>query len=167
MSRACWSFSAVRARQILTKGCRSARAAYFAAGKSLQERSLRIIAHGLTACCVASAFSLRAMRLRRMLLARLRLLATSRALPRQCLGAGLKRSGPVVASSLAISSSSFWSRALRRSCLPKPHLLRWTMHYLPRGNGGQSGLSSDEPEAIGPTLYPCRASEQRPGPAVP
>jgi hypothetical protein len=69
----------------------------------------------------------------------------------------------VVASRLAISSSSFWPRTLRRSCLPKPNLLRWTMR-IPAAMAAEWPVL-DEPKAIGPRAF--RASEQRPRPAVP
>ena len=56
-----------------------------------------------------------------------------------------------VVSSLAISSSNFWSRALRRSCLPKPHLLRWTMP-IPSQQWAAERPVLDEPKAIGPCV---------------
>jgi hypothetical protein len=94
----------------------------------------------------------------------LRLLLTSRALPRQCLGAGLKRSG-VVASSLATSSSSFWSRALRRSCLPKAPFAAVDDAYPLAAIAAERPVL-DEPKSIG-SASACRAAEMAPRPAVP
>jgi hypothetical protein len=75
------------------------------------------------------------------------------------------RSGPVAASSLAISSSSFWSHALRRSCLPKPPFAAVDEAYSLAAMAAERPVL-DEPKAIGPTRT-FRASKQRPGPAVP
>jgi hypothetical protein len=86
----------------------------------------------------------------------LRLLLTSRALPRQCLGAGLKRSGPVAASSLAISSSSFWSRL--ETFVPAEAPFAAVDDAYPLAATAAERPVLDEPKAIGPASA-CRAAE--------